>query len=359
MSASHVGFCALRLEPIWASLGEATGHAAHLCIAKGVPASKVPVLELQQRLHAQGAGTIYMSDVLPGHPDFEIVQWWGNQGGWHGLTRQPDQPGERGKNLHGQYYAAYPYHSADLEKKLDPVTTSRWLKIAGGLGISLGMEQEKLQGLTRGEFLRTIAKDLNGLARTELPRVLIIGDSISMGYTNPVQERLRGKANVSRPAENCSSTGNGLKRMERWLGDKKWDVIHFNFGLHDAKLPPEGVGHASLEDYEKNLRELVARMQKTGAKLIFATTTPVPNDGILSPTRRFGSIEQYNAVAKKVMTELGVEVNDLNAAIAPRLGELQRPNDVHFTDAGSALLAQVVAEKVSDTFLAKQETQAK
>jgi len=179
-----------------------------------------------------------------------------------------------------------------------------------------------------------------------LPRVMLIGDSVSMGYTLPTRELLNGKANVHRPPTNCSSTGNGLNDLKSWLGHKKWDVIHFNFGLHDAKLPPEGVRHAPPEVYEKNLRELVKQMKSTGAKLIFATTTPVPNGGNLRPTRRFGSVDQYNAVALKVMKEMDVAIDDLNAAIAPHVATKQRANDVHFSDEGSALLAKSVAASI-------------
>ena len=179
-----------------------------------------------------------------------------------------------------------------------------------------------------------------------LPRVLLIGDSVSMGYTLTTRELLKGRANVHRPPTNCSSTGNGLKNLKTWLGDKKWDVIHFNFGLHDAKLPPEGVRHAPPELYEKNLRALVAGMKATGAQLIFATTTPVPNDGNLSPIRRFGSVDVYNDVARKVMNENGVFIDDLNAVIAPHVATMQRPNDVHFTEEGSSLLAKQVAQSI-------------
>jgi acyl-CoA thioesterase-1 len=186
-----------------------------------------------------------------------------------------------------------------------------------------------------------------------LPRVMIIGDSVSMGYTLPTRALLKGKANVHRPPTNCSSTGNGLNNLKAWLGDKKWDVIHFNFGLHDAKLPPEGVRHAPPEVYEKNLRELVKQMKGTGAKLIFATTTPVPNGGNISPIRRFGSVDQYNAIAKKVMTENGVAIDDLNAAIAPQVADLQRPNDVHFSAAGSELLAKHVAASIEAALQSK------
>jgi lysophospholipase L1-like esterase len=179
-----------------------------------------------------------------------------------------------------------------------------------------------------------------------LPRVLLLGDSISMGYTLPVRELLKGKANILRPSVNCSSTGNALENLDVWLGKGKWDLVHFNFGLHDAKLPPEGIRHSSPEVYEKNLLELVKKLKASGARLVWATTTPVPNGGIISPTRRFGDIDHYNVIARKVMEENGVLINDLNRVITPRVAALQNPNDVHFSREGSALLARAVAGSI-------------
>ena len=161
-----------------------------------------------------------------------------------------------------------------------------------------------------------------------------------------VRELLKGKANVHRPPANCSSTGHGLSHLASWIGTSKWDVIHFNFGLHDAKLPPEGIRHAPPDVYGRNLRELVQRMKATGARLVFATTTPVPNGGNLAPDRRFGSVDEYNAAALRVMKECGVAVDDLHAAVAPHVDRVRKPNDVHFTDEGSALLARHVAAAV-------------
>src|SRR5262245_53545807 len=69
-----------------------------------------------------------------------------------------------------------------------------------------------------------------------LPRVLLIGDSISIGYTVPTQRLLKGQANVHRVPENGGPTINGLKKIDQWLGDKPWAVIHFNWGLHDLRL---------------------------------------------------------------------------------------------------------------------------
>lgn len=203
-----------------------------------------------------------------------------------------------------------------------------------------------IHALAAGEKPRTDPAFVPVADVSGLPRVLLLGDSISMGYTLPVREALKGKANVHRPPTNCSSTGNALNHLDSWLGQGKWNVIHFNFGLHDAKLPPEGVRHAPPAVYEKNLRELVRRLQATGATLIWATTTPVPNGGILSPTRRFGSIEEYNAIARKVMEESGVPIDDLNAVITPHLATMQLPNDVHYTGEGSAILAKAVVTSV-------------
>ena len=187
----------------------------------------------------------------------------------------------------------------------------------------------------------------NADIEAKLPNVLILGDSISIGYTLSVRKGLEGVANVVRPKANCGDTLAGIANIETWLGDTKWDVIHFNWGLHDAKLPPEGVRHAPPEVYEQNLRRLVTRLRATGAKLVWATTTPVPLGGNLAPNRRFGSVDSYNAIAARVMAEFGVVTNDLNAAIAPRMETLGRPKDVHFTAEGSAVLAAHVARSVA------------
>ena len=179
-----------------------------------------------------------------------------------------------------------------------------------------------------------------------LPRVLLIGDSISIGYTLPVRERLLGKANVHRIPQNGGATEVGLARIDAWLGDSEWDVIHFNFGLHDAKYSSETTQRATREQYADNLRELVARMKSTGAKLVFATTTPVPMGGILSPTRKFDSVEERNRLAVELMEAEGVVINDLYAVASPVMEKVGRPGDVHFQPEGYAILAAAVADVI-------------
>lgn len=192
-------------------------------------------------------------------------------------------------------------------------------------------------------------------------RVLILGDSISMGYTPRVQNQLADEAKVVRPtlpngnAENCAGTTKGIENIDRWLDldGGNWDLIHFNFGLHDLKrVNPENGSNsndstdpyqADPEEYERQLREIVGKLKASGAELVFATTTPVP-EGEMRPFRAMQDPEIYNAVAQRVMTEEEIPVNDLYSFSLPRIAEIQQAANVHFTRDGSRALGdQVVA----------------
>ena len=186
-----------------------------------------------------------------------------------------------------------------------------------------------------------------------LPRVLLIGDSISIGYTVPVRKALAGKANVHRIPENGADTVNGLKKIDSWLGDSHWDVIHCNWGLHDLKVTPEGGRQVPIEVYEKNLTALVDRLKTTGAQLIWATTTPVP-EGKQNPPRDPLDLPRYNAAARRVMESRSIAIDDLYAAVLPRLAEIQLPVNVHFNNAGWALLGSKVAAAIEATLKSKQ-----
>ena len=186
-----------------------------------------------------------------------------------------------------------------------------------------------------------------------LPRVLLIGDSISIGYTPPVRALLQGKANLHRPLTNCGPTKLAVEELERWIGEGSWDVIHFNWGLHDIVRmldgervdPPQGHHQVPADQYEQNLIALVERLKQTGAKLIWCATTPVPAG---AGSRQPGEEVEYNAIAQKIMNAQGVPTNDLYSYALERLNEIQLPANVHFTDEGSAELAKPVVEHILD-----------
>lgn len=169
-----------------------------------------------------------------------------------------------------------------------------------------------------------------------LPRVLLIGDSVSRGYTQAVRKELRGVANVHRAPENCGPVANGLRKLDVWLGDKKWDLIHFNFGIHDRATPPA--------DYATRMEELLDRLEKSGARIVWASTTPIPDDP--SKGQKSASIVERNAVAAGIIQKRGHGMDDLFLKVSPSLDVYQNPNDVHFNAAGYDFLGAQVAESI-------------
>ena len=195
------------------------------------------------------------------------------------------------------------------------------------------------------------------------PNVLIIGDSISLGYTPHVIQMLKGQAVVVHNKGNAQHSGTGVKRIDAWLGQQKWDVIHFNWGLWDLcyRSPTSknqgrrdkvnGTLTTSLADYEKNLDKLVTRLKKTNARLVWAHTTFVPPG---EAGRKQGDDEKYNAVAARVMKKHGVEVNDLLAVTKKFDAKLfSKPGDVHYTQAGYRKIAAVVVQAIQSEFTSK------
>ena len=188
----------------------------------------------------------------------------------------------------------------------------------------------------------------------KLPRILLIGDSISIGYTLPAREALKGKANLHRIPTNGGPTTRGVASIDAWLGEGKWDIIHFNWGLHDLKfMGPNGENLVSkekggkvqvpIDQYAANLDKLTARLKKTGAKLIWRNTTPVPPG---SKGRYVGDSARYNEAAAKVMKKHGVPTHDLFTVSKKRMAELMLPANVHYKKEGSALLGKLVAERI-------------
>ncbi len=170
----------------------------------------------------------------------------------------------------------------------------------------------------------------------------------------PAREQLAGEANVFRPNTNCGPSTRGLESLESWLGDRQWDVIHFNFGLHDLKYmgpnnenladPKAETSHPQvpIDEYAANLKQIAERLKKTGAVVIWRETTPVPEG---AAGRVVGDSARYNEAAAKVMAEVGGILTDPMFAYAKENAE-QLPANVHYTKEGSAKLAEQVARSV-------------
>jgi hypothetical protein len=121
-----------------------------------------------------------------------------------------------------------------------------------------------------------------------LPNVLLIVDSISIGYHVDAREALAGKANVYQPNINFGPTTRGLEQIDQWLGDREWDVVHWNFRLHDLKYmgpngenladPAEPSSHpqVAIDAYQANIKKLTERIKKQAKIVIWRETTTLP-----------------------------------------------------------------------------------
>jgi hypothetical protein len=209
------------------------------------------------------------------------------------------------------------------------------------------------------------ARGAEPVAAKALPKVLILGDSISLGYTPVVNEMLAGQAEVLRPATNCQHSGFGAANVQKWVGTTRWDVIHFNFGIWDTHMLDEknqivrdeagakGPLHIrhTPEQYRKNLEAIIAVLEATGAKLIFANTTPIMS----RKGERFEAIPKLNATAAALMAEKQIPVNNLYDYVLPNAKAWQGGDKVHFTAEGSKQLGR----KVSDEILSALTSQKK
>lgn len=197
----------------------------------------------------------------------------------------------------------------------------------------------------------------------KLPNVLILGDSISIGYTRNVRAELAGKANVFRPMDaagrapvNCGDTEMGLAGLNTWLAGRKWSVIHCNWGLWDICYRVPGKGKAgnrdkvngrislTIEQYAANLEKILKKLEASGAQVIWASTTLVPEG---ESGRVAGDEVRYNAAAAAVMKRSNVPINDLYSLTREWAGaHSSGPSDVHYKSTGNQLLGKQVAEAI-------------
>ena len=266
------------------------------------------------------------------------------------------------------------------EKKVK-IKANRWMKVTCISDVSVnqlvsGLTDVQIFGKEKdGRFVAsrvhlTSLPDPRKMDNPELPRVLVVGDSISMNYHEHAKKFLTGKANYYRVEGNGGSSDRGVATMDLWLGNYwekglQWDVIQLNHGLHDLKQKYDettktwGQHQVPIDQYKKNLEIEIKILKKTGAKLIWATTTPVPRD---SSARGKGQAAVYNKAAAEVMARYPeIQINDLYTLVQTddTFAEWRKgDNGVHFKEAGSRVLGKQVTEIVLDVLDQAEKPQA-
>lgn len=177
---------------------------------------------------------------------------------------------------------------------------------------------------------------------TKLPRVLLIGDSICLGYFGRVQTALNGRASMSYMATSKALPDAAyLDEVKLMLSEYKYDVIHFNNGLH-------GMGYSEL-DYQNHFPALIALIKKMQpqAKLIWAASTPwrepAPNLETFSPNN--DRVKARNLIASRYISKAGISIDDLYSLVEKH-PEWYANDGLHYNDQGVTEEAEQVTKYV-------------
>ena len=225
---------------------------------------------------------------------------------------------------------------------------------------------------------------------SKLPTYLMVGDSISMGIIHyhhviksidlvplfwvhlmacmfpgvgMVQEgKLFAQLNTSVHAVhspgNACNANRGAHCIHNWLDNCAFDVVSYNFGIHDISHDQE---HLTLPVYQETLGAitdaLVECREQNGTKLIYVLTTPVPTDG--GNASAFPShcanadVVRYNAAASAIMAAAKIPTVDMYAFVNRHCGlnyetcdYSQGKGNVHFTPLGFTALAGRMATAI-------------
>ena len=172
-----------------------------------------------------------------------------------------------------------------------------------------------------------------------LPRVLLVGDSITRGYFDGVEKELAGKAYCGQLCTSRSVCDPVFfQELKMILSEYKFSVVHFNNGLHGWDY--------TEDEYRAGFQKLVETLkaEAPGAKLICATTTPVQEKGGMKDhaTR----VPARNQAATEICTRAAIPLDDLFTLVTGKT-DWYSGDGVHFNDAGRAAEAKQVAENIA------------
>lgn len=185
-----------------------------------------------------------------------------------------------------------------------------------------------------------------------MKKVILIGDSIRMGYQPFVRQELADCANVWGPEENGGTSANVLAHLDEWAISRPAEIIHLNCGLHDLGGAFDAADPgALLSQYRANLEEIFGRiLDETGARLIWAATTPV-NERWQHKNWGFDQIQAeglaYNTASVEIARRKDILVNDLYSVVMDAGRDtLLQEDGIHFTESGYRVLGRAVARVI-------------
>lgn len=183
-----------------------------------------------------------------------------------------------------------------------------------------------------------------------MKKVMLLGDSIRMGYQNEVAKNLGAGYELWKPEENGRFARYTLNSLRYYLEECPHpDIIHWNNGLWDtAVIYPEDGCFTLIDEYIRDMKMILRELKKTGAEIIFATTTPVNALKAKNPKSKHynENIIDYNNRIEEVMKKENILINHLHSLIYPKIDEYICEDYIHMTEAGNIACGKAVADSI-------------
>ena len=179
-----------------------------------------------------------------------------------------------------------------------------------------------------------------------MKKLLLIGDSIRMGYEAEVKKNLENEFEVWAPPENCRFAKYTLCHLKGWLNayGETPDVIHWNNGFWDTCIRYEEDGNfTKIEEYERDMLSILRELKKMTDKVIFATTTPVNPK---HHDQKNETVDFYNKVIVEKLKKENVFINDLNTFVKPHIDEYICEDLLHLSEKGQKACGKAVSDFV-------------
>jgi len=185
-----------------------------------------------------------------------------------------------------------------------------------------------------------------------MKKILLIGDSIRLGYQDAVRNILSETAVITGPDVNCRFSSFTLFHLSKWVEDSDYDIIQWNNGQWDTCYMPDGKIHTPLPIYLEYQERIASVLMTKTKRLVFATTTPVwpeMHTEIQLDYRKNEDIQKYNNSACSLLSKSGIEINDLYTPIATDIKKYISDDMVHQNQEGNLLLSKHVVSMIGES----------
>ena len=153
VSASHIAFGSIRMEPVFMTLGQVASLAAGIAIERGIPVQEVPAEEIREAIASDPLQDGSVPDIFIDDSALEVPDGWARIKSKRGYGPSYLETGAPGATMvftttvpHPGRYAVYSY--LNLVDDVEPVTTYR----IGDREVTVNAREVPLDGQMKGDW---------------------------------------------------------------------------------------------------------------------------------------------------------------------------------------------------------------